>query len=764
MWAASSIIPAPVMNHPTLGARAALLPLIPTILLCAPPSDASPPDGAASPGRGRILHPILESRLQPHLERGRAPFQAARPDGNVPVRVRTSDPPELRRAARKLGLAIRSVIGGIASVEAPAGALTALARVPGVISVKPARTYRPILDISTAEIGSDLAASAYAGTGRGVLVAVIDTGVDFRHPDFLQPDGSSRVLAAWDQSDPGGGGFNCGPGFTFGRCWRKPELDADLSGGAPAGLRDTYGHGTHVTGIAAGRDASGGPGAAYAGVAPEADLLIVRVFDDADNYVGDLPAAYAWIEQEAAAAGKPFAINISLGGDLGPHDGTDADEIAIDALLAPGIPGRAAAIAAGNSLNDGIHTEGTVTNGVSNVHPFDLPGYSPLDGADNDFLFLDIWHEGADAIVVSVRDAGGLLLASTGTGASSGLVCTPDGAILIDATNAPDPDNGDNEVFIIVSDDSACAGAPPPSPGGTLQVEVEGALISGSGAYHIWSEAYLGPFLAHIRFQPSVESTLVGSPATSLHATSVGAYVTRQCWPNADPNTADPTCFSLSAPIGEASGFSSNGPTRDGRMKPEIAAPGEWTASALASVLSSIPPSRRTPDGLHWTLRGTSMASPHAAGALAILLQLNPDLDAVQARSFLMEGARADAFTGAVPNMLYGAGKLGVAAAAAALLKLIDGVEIESGGALDWTAEVHSATYNVYRADLPGSLPASYGDCLASGLPAPGFTDTAIPVPGSAFAYLITGVRNGIEGSLGFDSATAQRPNVAPCP
>ena len=108
------------MKHPALGARAALLPLIPAILLWSLPSDASPQNGVASPGRGRILHPILESRLQPHLKRGRAPFQAARPDGNVPVRVRTSDPPDLRRAARKLDLTIRSVIGGIASVEAPA--------------------------------------------------------------------------------------------------------------------------------------------------------------------------------------------------------------------------------------------------------------------------------------------------------------------------------------------------------------------------------------------------------------------------------------------------------------------------------------------------------------------------------------------------------------------------------------------------------------------------------------------------------------------
>jgi subtilisin family serine protease len=159
------------------------------------------------------------------------------------------------------------------------------------------------------------------------------------------------------------------------------------------------------------------------------------------------------------------------------------------------------------------------------------------------------------------------------------------------------------------------------------------------------------------------------------------------------------------------------------------------------------------------------MASPHAAGALAVILQLNPGLDALQARDLLVQGARADAFTGPVPNSIFGGGKLHVLGGAEAVLKLVPDVTIDGGGALAWSAEPHSVTYNVYRGDLPGSpLPASYGTCLASALPAPAYDDTTVPPSGAAFLYLVTGVRDGIEGSLGFDGAGRQRPNASPCP
>ena len=158
------------------------------------------------------------------------------------------------------------------------------------------------------------------------------------------------------------------------------------------------------------------------------------------------------------------------------------------------------------------------------------------------------------------------------------------------------------------------------------------------------------------------------------------------------------------------------------------------------------------------------MASPHVAGALAVVLQLNPALDAQQARQMLIDGARADSFTGVVPNQLYGNGKLGALTASQAVLKPVDDLAASLSGLFSWSAEPHSTSYNVYRGSLPGSLPSSYGACFVSGLAGPGFTDADSLIEGEGFFYLVTGEKDGIEGSIGFDSAGRRRVGLFHCP
>ena len=714
------------------------------------------------------LHPLLRDAARFERGRARAPYAMQGPmqgrPGGLLVKVRTTDPDTLQAEAPGLGVEIRAIVGDVASVETPVESLEALALVPGVFSIKPAKRYFPTLDISTVEMGADLAATTYGGTGKGVIVAVIDSGLDFRHRDFRKADGTSRVIAVWDQTDSSGAGAGCGAGFTFGRCYTKAALDADLSGGPVVNFGDGLGHGTHVAGIAVGNGlgtANGVPAGTYAGVAREADIIIVKVFTNSGAYTGDLTAAYSWIRDQSAAKGEPFVINMSLGSDFGAHDGTDPDEISLDAMLAAPNTGRAAAIATGNSRGGAVHIEGTAVVGVSNDHPFAIPVYTPVPGPNNDELNFDLWYEGGDNLTVSVVDAGGLVLATAARGTKTGPICTTSGAVTIDARNTTDPDDLDSEVSIVVVDDSVCVPATPPPSGATLKLRVTGVGVPQGGHYHSWNVAALDS-PSHCRFTTPIESSIVTIPGTSFNATSVGAYVTRDCWPNADPNTGT-TCTATSEPIGGVAGFSSNGPTRDGRLKPEIAAPGERVASSLSSSVNAALP-LRTFDGLHFSLRGTSMASPHVAGALAILFQLNPKLTAVQARDSLGLSARADSFTGAVPNELAGNGKLDVFGGTQEILKLVQGIFIDDPGGLTWSAEPHSVTYNVYRGVRPGPLPASFGTCLASALASPGFVDNQLPAPRQAFIYIVTGVRNGIEGSLGFDGTGKQRINTSPCP
>jgi len=729
------------------------------------------PAAGSSSGSAKI-HPVLEDLGQREIAAGRSPFALEGRDGRTLVRVRTRDAAELRREAPRLGAVVRAIVGPIASVEVPASALHGLASLRGVISIKPAAAYRPANDISTVEIGADAARSAYASTGRGVIVAVIDSGLDFRHGDFRNSDGSSRVLAAWDQTDAGAGGAGCGAAITLGRCWTKDDLDDDLAGVASAGLFDGYFHGTHVAGIAAGNGlatANDVPSGTYAGVAPEADLLVVKVFDSQGRWAGgDLIAAYAWIAEQAFAVDEPFVINMSLSRTVGPHDGTAADEVALDALLAPGLPGRAAAIAAGNSRDVALHAVGTAVVGVDNVHAFQIPDYTPLAGAGNDSILFDLWYAGGDDLTVSVLDASDAVLASAGRGGST-VVCTPSGRVSIDALNATDPDNLDSEVLIRISDSGSCFPTVPPPAAQTMKIQVTGVTASHGGGYQIWSDSALGAASSEVRFDLPAESGTVGEPATSLQATSAGAYWTRYCFPSGDPSGT--TCVTCPPPaggnpcpaIGELATFSAAGPTRDGRLKPELVAPGTTVSSSSADAPPQ-PPQGVSPDGMHRPALGTSMAAPHVTGALAVLFELNPQLDASQARQLLIDSARTDAFTGVLPNALYGNGKLAVLAGSEFLLKVVVNVVTGADDSFSWDPEPHSTTYDVYRGDLPGSLPASYGACFASGLGVPTFSDPAEPLPDAGFFYLVSGVKDGIRGSLGFDSDGRQRPNTAPCP
>jgi subtilisin family serine protease len=727
---------------------------------------------AARPQPPSRVHPALTEPHYRSIIPGRSPFALEGPDGRILARVRTVEPERLRRDAPRLGVVVRALIGGIASVEVPETALPGLASLPGVMSIQPAPVYHPANDISTAEVGADAVAAAYGGTGRGVIVAVVDSGLDFRHLDFRNADGTSRVLAAWDQTDAAGGGAGCAPGITFGRCWSGADLDADLAGGPAAGLFDGYGHGTHVAGIAAGNGratANGVPAGTYAGVAAEADLLIVKVFNSQGVWSGgDLPAALAWIRDRAAEAGEPFVINMSFASDFGPHDGTRADELAVDALLAPGEPGRAAAIAAGNRRNARIHATGVASAGIANQHAFQIPAYTPDTGANNDTLYFDLWYEGDDDLTVSLIDANNVTLATAVRGALVA-ACTTSGRVSIDARNTGDPDNLDNEVSIVISDSSACVPVTPPPSNRTLTIQVTGVAVPEGGAYHLWTESDLGSG-ARARFVQGVESTTVSMPATANRALSVGAYWTRYCWPNADPGTGT-TCVtcpppnggSACPPLGTLADESGAGPTRDGRLKPDLVAP-YAVVSSLSSAAPQPPPQFVSHDGLHFPGAGTSQAAPHVAGALAVLLQFNPHLDAGQSRQMLIDGARADAFTGVVPNPLYGEGKLGILSGTQALLKIIDDLSADIDGSFTWSPATLSTSYNVYRADLPIIAPPSYGTCLESGLLLPGFSDAQMPPSAAGYLYLVTGAKDGIEGSLGFDSLGQQRPNVAPCP
>jgi subtilisin family serine protease len=241
-------------------------------------------------------------------------------------------------------------------------------------------------------------------------------------------------------------------------------------------------------------------------------------------------------------------------------------------------------------------------------------------------------------------------------------------------------------------------------------------------------------------------------------------------WINANqpPTTTGPCCGST--PVGTRSFFSSIGPTRDGRAKPDLAAPGEFVGSSL-SVHDATPPGPnfRERDGRHHNMRGTSMAAPHVAGVAAALLALEPDLDAAEIADVLRRTSIADGNTGPVPNTEYGHGKLHALRAAFEASARVTSL---SASATGFGARGHSQipSYSVYRGDLASLPTGDYGACILSELATPSFNDSAVPERGNGFFYLAAGIYNDPVGDqpviagLGVDGSGEPRPDAPPCP
>lgn len=159
-------------------------------------------------------------------------------------------------------------------------------------------------------------------SGEGILVGVVDSGVDYFHPDFRNEDGSSRILKLWDQSIPG----NPPEGYIRGTEYMKDEIDEALALGETEGRRlvpsrDFSRHGTAVLGIAAGNGrASGG---VNRGIAYKSDLLVVKMGNARENSfprTTDLMEGIDYLVRQATQMGKPIAVNISFGNNYGSHE------------------------------------------------------------------------------------------------------------------------------------------------------------------------------------------------------------------------------------------------------------------------------------------------------------------------------------------------------------------------------------------------------------------------------------------------------------
>ena len=457
----------------------------------------------------------------------------------------------------------------------------------------------------------------YRLKGEGVLLAIIDSGINYLHPDFRNEDGTTRIAYLWDQNISG----NPPEGFAVGTQYTREQINEALStNNRQQALNivpsmDTVGHGTHVAGIAGGNGR--GSNGSIVGAAPGAEFLIVKLGQpDFEGFVRnvEIMLGVRYVLEKARELGKPVAINISLGMNTGPHDGNSLIEQYLDD--AASVWKNNIMIGTGNEANARNHTSGTVGQGETARFEFQI-------GQNTQAYNLSVWHNPIDIMSFEIV---------TPSGRRTPLIVYAAGPVSFNIQNTkiyaafagPSPLSGAIEfaLFLTGIDGSYITS-------GTWQVIVHGQSIV-NGNFEVWGPTTEAGGSTSYFLNPTVDTTLT-TPSTSQLVISVGAYnhVTGQIAP-----------------------FSGRGFGRNNKViKPDLVAPGVEITSAS-----------HTTSGYR-TLSGTSMATPHVTGGVALMMEWgiirrnNVFLYGENLKTYLIRGAtRKDATT--YPSPIWGYGRL----------------------------------------------------------------------------------------------------------
>lgn len=542
------------------------------------------------------------------------------------------------------------VVDEIYTVAVPLTRLEELGDEEGVELVSAGSFLGPTLDTSLAEVRAD---QVHAGQGvrnsrrgAGVVVGIIDFGFDFTLDDFRDASGNTRVAFFWNQGITLQAGEHAPADFPYGAEYTGQDINNALAAANPfAVIRHndagesplgTAEHGTHVAGIAVGNGRSADsafPANKFVGVAPEATVIFVQpnTSDAGRSFTDSVHVADAirYIFERAQGRGRPCVINMSLGQNGGSHDGESVVERAIDRLLEIE-PGRAMVVAAGNEHIWRGHTSGTLAAGQTRTLHWRVGGQMPIPGggttgtgSDRTANEMEIWYSSRDRFRVRVIDPNGNDTAFVNPGETRVFPLNSGETVFIDSVRFS-PLNGEAQIYIeVLPQPSSTPLSVPKITAGVWQVELQ-AVESRDGRFEAWIErdARVGDnnfadqsFFVGSDFDPVMT---LGTPATTRRAIAVANY---------------------SHVTQAISDSSSRGPTRDSRLKPEVAAPGTNIVSSNSRG-GRTPPGGATPTPVRVKMSGTSMSAPHVTGIVALMLEANPRLTAPQMRKILIAAAR----------------------------------------------------------------------------------------------------------------------------
>lgn len=567
---------------------------------------------------------------------------------------------------------------GVATVEIPVDALEAVSRIAEVDYVEMGASVNMLMDTARINGNVELAHSnaldelPSAFTGKGVVIGVIDNGLEYNHAAFYTSDGSEcRLKAVWDQNGMGKAPDLFGYGAEY---LKLEEMKA-----AKCDKRNTY-HGSHTTGIAA----AGDKRSKYYGVAPDAEIVYVS-FDETSV---DIANGIKYIFDYADRVGKPCVINMSLGSHEGPHNGESYLDQIIDAYTGPG---RVVVGACGNEAISNLHVHKKFTDGDTFLKTM----FTPLKNSSySKTHIVNAWGTKGSAFKVKavVVDAlkGRVVSESPAYDTSNPHQESVIKVFYID-------DHGADANVVIKGVTDPISGMPSAeidiSTGSIGSGRLLGLVVEGEpdAEVHMWN-------LAQNNFTSNGLSAWTDGDTnysvgeiggTAKRIITVGSYDNRStvAW-NDNTMSIAPGMNPL-----HRSDFSSMGPTADGRLAPHVLAPGNpviaacnkfgFTLGPLSEYTSEITDGYGSDDSKYYYAydQGTSMASPFVAGTVALLLQANPELTPEEAREALMSTATTADYMGELPNCAYGAGRVNAYEAIKHVLGITAVNEIATDGA-----------------------------------------------------------------------------------
>lgn len=449
-------------------------------------------------------------------------------------------------------------------------------------------------------------------SGSGTLIAILDSGIDYTHPDFINEDGTSRILYMWDQTIPG----NPPEGFNHGSEYTNAQLNEALKNPNPYSIvpqTDDVGHGTAVAGVAAGNGRSSG--GQNMGVAPQASLIIVKLGEKGFPSFAkttELMRALKYVISKAQELTMPLAINISYGTNDGPHNGQSLFERYINNMA--DIWKISIIVAAGNEGGACHHYAGKISSRETQDVTFFYAGKYPS-------FFVTLWKNFVDSFSVELILPGGQ---STGEVLYHELVHTHriDNTSVFISYGQPRFYNAFQEIFFQIN---ALSGMP---PNGVFTIRIRSSQII-DGAYNIYLPT-IEEVTSATGFSSPNQDVTITIPATAQNVISVGGY---------------------DSSLNIMSNFSGRGNTLNVIIaKPDLVAPAVNVTSTKIN-------------GGYGTFTGTSIAAPFVTGSVALMMQWgivqghDLFLYGERVKSYLKNGAQRDDNL-SYPNNSWGYGTL----------------------------------------------------------------------------------------------------------